>query len=230
MKYYAVYKGWKSGVFYNWEECQKAVYKYPNAKYKKFINLDNAIHFFKTGKVEIVCQNQNDDNTDDKSCKKENNIYIYTDGASSENGFSKSIKNGIGIYIPSLNLEKSINVRSKTKKVTNNICELMAIYISLQIISTDLFSNKNIVIYTDSSYSKLCCTTYGKKLHDLNWTSDVPNIKIIKKLYNIFVSFKNITINHIKAHTDLMDEHHVGNRIADRLAVEGKKSDDIMFV
>lgn len=210
MIYYAIYRGWKTGIFHSWDECYKLIYKYPRAKYKKFSNKDAALHYYKTGTLKQYIPSNT--YTDDIN----NSIYIYTDGASSKNN------HGIGIYIPSLNIKQSYNVSSKSNHVTNNICELLAVKTAIEFITDKLFSNKQIIIYTDSNYTKLCCTTYGYKLHLKNWDSDVPNLALIKKLFLIFNSFKNLEIRHIEAHTSLDTEHHNGNRIADNLAVLGK--------
>ncbi|KAK9511648.1 hypothetical protein O3M35_000270 [Rhynocoris fuscipes] len=44
-KMYAVAVGRKVGIFDTWEECKEQVYKYPNGKYKKFYNLEEAERF-----------------------------------------------------------------------------------------------------------------------------------------------------------------------------------------
>lgn len=44
-KYYAVKVGARTGVFTSWEECQKAVHGFPNAKFKKFRSLEEAEEF-----------------------------------------------------------------------------------------------------------------------------------------------------------------------------------------
>lgn len=45
VKYYAVRVGARTGVFMSWEECQKAVHGFPNAKFKKFRSLEEAERF-----------------------------------------------------------------------------------------------------------------------------------------------------------------------------------------
>ena len=42
-KYYVVWQGWQTGIFYSWDECQKSVDKYPQAKYKSFENYEEAV-------------------------------------------------------------------------------------------------------------------------------------------------------------------------------------------
>ena len=51
MKYYAVYKGFKTGVYENWEECVEQVKGYSMAMYKKCDNLNEAEYYYKNGSV-----------------------------------------------------------------------------------------------------------------------------------------------------------------------------------
>ncbi len=45
MKYYAVRKGKKTGIYTTWEDCKKQVDKYPGAIFKSFISEDEASEF-----------------------------------------------------------------------------------------------------------------------------------------------------------------------------------------
>lgn len=51
MIYYAVYRGYKTGIFMFWDDAKKAVDGYSGAVYKKFNNIDDAEHFVKTGEI-----------------------------------------------------------------------------------------------------------------------------------------------------------------------------------
>ena len=48
-KYYAVRKGHRTGIFYNWDDCRNAVSGYPGAEYKGFQTLEEAQQFLGTG-------------------------------------------------------------------------------------------------------------------------------------------------------------------------------------
>ena len=77
------------------------------------------------------------------------------------------------------------------------------------------------MIYSDSSYSIRCCTTYGEKMSKKGWVQkgkDIPNREIVEVAYNFVKKYKNIDFKHIRAHTGLEDEHSIGNEHADRLA------------
>jgi len=48
-KIYAVRKGHKTGLFYTWDECKKAVYGYSGAEYKGFLTKEEAEAFLNIG-------------------------------------------------------------------------------------------------------------------------------------------------------------------------------------
>ncbi len=50
-KIYAVRKGNKTGLFYSWDECKKAVHGYSGAEYKGFLTKDEAEDFLNIGKI-----------------------------------------------------------------------------------------------------------------------------------------------------------------------------------
>ena len=77
------------------------------------------------------------------------------------------------------------------------------------------------MVYSDSSYSIRCCTTYGEKMSKKGWDQkgkDIPNRELVEVAYNFVKKYKNIDFQHIRAHTGLEDEHSIGNENADRLA------------
>ena len=45
MRYYAVKKGRKNGVFHSWENCKVQVHKFRGARFKSFENEDDALIF-----------------------------------------------------------------------------------------------------------------------------------------------------------------------------------------
>ena len=53
-KIYAVRKGHKTGLFYTWDECKKAVHGYSGAEYKGFLTKDEAEAFLNIGAAKII--------------------------------------------------------------------------------------------------------------------------------------------------------------------------------
>lgn len=47
--YYVVWQGWKTGVFDNWQACQKAISRFSYAQYKGFITKEEADRAFEMG-------------------------------------------------------------------------------------------------------------------------------------------------------------------------------------
>ncbi len=48
-KYYVVWEGNDTGVFDSWAECQTKIKGYPNAKYKSFLSLEEAVQAYRGG-------------------------------------------------------------------------------------------------------------------------------------------------------------------------------------
>lgn len=139
--------------------------------------------------------------------------YVYTDGACSNNGKSNALA-GIGIFF-GINDERNVSKRIEGKQ-TNNRAELIAIIEAYFIIEKD---DKNIIIVTDSEYSIKCVSSYGDKNFIKNWKVDIPNKDLVKKVYELYKDKSNIKFMHIKAHTNKDDIHSIGNKNADKLAV-----------
>ena len=83
---------------------------------------------------------------------------------------------------------------------------------------------KKICIFTDSEYSIKCATSYGEKCKSSNWNKNIPNKELVKQIYNIYNSNKNLMLKYIKAHTNLQDNHSIGNANADNLAYSAIKN------
>ena len=145
-------------------------------------------------------------------------LRVFTDGACSNNG-RKNAKAGIGVYFGE-NDERNISKRI-TGKQTNNTAELSAVIVVFNVLKEDIKQDENILIYTDSEYVIKCCGSYGKKCEKSNWKrkkGEIPNVKLVKEIYELFKKHKNVSIHYIAAHTGLTDELSKGNEEADKLA------------
>jgi len=145
---------------------------------------------------------------------------IYTDGACINNG-RKGARCSIGIHFPDSNelKLKDISRVLNVPKPTNNIAELTAILESMKMIKGCIYSPVH--IYTDSEYSLNVLTKWYPKWTDKDKKSK-KNIPLIKETYDLYDQLP-IYLFHIKAHTNLPDEHSIGNATADRLATEALK-------
>ena len=145
-------------------------------------------------------------------------INVYTDGACSNNG-KPDARAGFGIWFGEGDDRNTSE--SFTGPQTNNRAELLAIIKAMTILRDEIEKGQKIMIYSDSSYSIRCCTTYGEKMSKKGWQmkgNDIPNREIVEVAYNFVKKYSNIDFTHIRAHTGLEDEHSIGNDHADRLA------------
>ena len=145
-------------------------------------------------------------------------INVYTDGACSNNG-KPDARAGFGIWFGEGDDRNTSE--AFTGPQTNNRAELLAIIKAMTILRDEIEKGQKVMIYSDSSYSIRCCTTYGEKMSKKGWQmkgKDIPNREIVEVAYNFVKKYSNIDFTHIRAHTGLEDEHSIGNDHADRLA------------
>lgn len=207
--YYAVAKGFETGIFTSWDECKTHVSGYSGAIYKKFKTESEAKQF-------IEENTKQDNNTDKTNNIADADYYVYTDGACVNNGRPSAIA-GYGVYFG------EGDARNVSKKIddgpfTNNRAELEGVLCALKIIASDLdkFLGMKICIVTDSEYVLKCVGSYGDRLSKkINGFVGIPNSELVKQVYLLS---RNVMFMKVKAHTDETDIHSVGNRGADLLA------------
>lgn len=78
MKYYAVAKGRKTGIFTTWDECKAQVIGFSGAKFKSFQTREEAEKFIGNGKKKYAVINNTDFDAD--FIKDEEKISAYVDG------------------------------------------------------------------------------------------------------------------------------------------------------
>jgi ribonuclease HI len=204
MPYYATYTGHiQNGIFTTWDDCKKEIHKKP--KYKKFKTYAEAEEFHKNGPTYL---------NEEPSEENAYDIIVYTDGACSRNG-TKNATAGYGIYF-SENNPLNCSVRLTTGKLTNNVAELTAVIEAIKMVANKY---TKIGIYTDSNYTMLCAKSFGDKCLKKGWTTDIPNVELVKELHTLVKQY-SVTLLHIAAHTTNEDVHSIGNREADRLATQ----------
>ena len=182
-------------------------------------------------------------------------IHIFTDGSlirkKTKNGQQRLLC-GYGIYIPAYGLMPELRYAGTIHdNKTNNRGELKAIidgldYIldfieeTLQGVSTathnpeshdDKLKNTQIVLYTDSSYSKLILGDTGVKYRNANYLvskkSDekVKNADMVEEIMEIRDRIAahgiELIVKHVYAHTNLDTFEANGNRLADEYANMG---------
>lgn len=142
-------------------------------------------------------------------------IYVYTDGACTNNG-QKNAAAGIGIYFGE---DDDRNVSAKIDgKQSNNTAELSAIIGVYDILKRNIEMGEDVTIVSDSIYAIRCAGEYGLKNANCNWIKDIPNKELVQRIYELYSTKSNVHFMHIKAHTGKEDIHSIGNDHADRLA------------
>jgi ribonuclease HI len=197
-------------------------------------------------------EKENDNNTD-ASFTKKHVIHIFTDGSlirkKSKNGEQKLLC-GYGIYIPAYGLMDELRYAGTIyDNKTNNRGELKAIIDGLNYIldfieetlqgvsmatqslvtkENDKLKDTQIMLYTDSSYSKLILGDTGVKYRRAGYLvskkSDekVKNADMVEEIMEIRDKIAEygmeLIVKHVYAHTNLDTFEANGNRLADEYA------------
>ena len=161
-------------------------------------------------------------------------VEVFTDGSTTNNG-KRNASGGIGIFFYEEDL-KNLSERYNSHDVTNQKCEMLAIFKGLKIIKSKFgrHSKKiNVLVHTDSDYCIKCMTSYVNNWLRNNWKlkngNSVKNRNLIEILLNITKEFNNVSYNHIKSHREepnnkssIQYKLWYGNMMADKLANEGR--------
>jgi ribonuclease HI len=197
--------------------------------------------------------NENGEIVDANTNSKKHIIYIFTDGSlirkKSKNGAARLLC-GYGIYIPAYGLMEELRYAGTIRdNKTNNRGELKAIIDGLNYIlcciddtmgavaaapdtefphKNDKLKETQIILYTDSSYSKLILGDTGVKYRKAGYLvskksgEQVKNADMVQEIMEIRDRISSygmeLVVKHIYAHTNLDTFEANGNRLADEYA------------
>lgn len=218
---YAVQKGRCPGVYMTWAECQTQIQGVKGAVYQKFTDRFAAEVFVKKGEENRSVQKVTKSKqafTVAQTYTSDVDLYVYTDGACSNNGRSYA-KAGIGIWFgesDSRNVSQALILKDQVP--TNNIAELTAILKTKPIIEAEIKAGKRVAIVSDSQYAIRCAGTYGKVQASNNWLKDIPNKELVRQVFEAYQGLETVQFLYVPAHTEHKDQHSVGNAGADLLA------------
>jgi ribonuclease HI len=221
MKYYAIRKGTKTGIFLSWEEAKTYVIGFPKAEYKSFNTLELAQAYLNPTKEirketakeirketakeirketakEISKEIISDNGQNLQKHINERN-KIYTDGSCINN------IGGYG-YVYVGGKEQNNQDQSFYGKVpgycTNQVAELYAIYEALKNFQPCVKDTK-IDLYTDSKYSIGCLTEWYSNWQNNGWRNskgeDVANKELISNILNLLKD-KDVKFFHVYGH------------------------------
>ena len=80
-KIYAVRKGHKTGLFYTWEECKKAVQGYSGAEYKGFFTKEEAEAFLNIKIDRVALDTKKGVTPTDLEIATKDQLVVYVDGS-----------------------------------------------------------------------------------------------------------------------------------------------------
>ena len=146
-KYYVVWKGVRPGIYSSWEECQKQINGYPNAKYKGFKTYESALKAFSEGYENYWGKDSFESTlTKEQLLKIGNPIAdsVVVDAACSSKTNFVEYK---GVY---LKTGKVLFTKGPYEDGTNNIGEFLAIVHALAYLKQ---KNLSIPVYSDSQYA-----------------------------------------------------------------------------
>lgn len=228
MKYYAVAKGVKVGIFTSWSETQGLVNKFPGAVFKSFGRKEDAIQFLSDNgcdaPVEVVCEPNKRQKimpaqkepiaVSAQVCEKPKGpIEIYCDGACKSNGTKEAVA-GIGIYWGPEN-KRNVSRRFDLDNPTNQRAELLAAAVAVESID----DSEEYVIVTDSKYTINCASVWHFKWAKMNWMSSKNKPVLNKDLITRLLAAckgKKVSWKHVRGHKGV-----AGNEHADTLANAG---------
>lgn len=165
---------------------------------------------------------------------QKNTIVVFTDGSTINNGKrSEIVSGGVGVYFGK-NDARNISKKVVAKKVTNNVCELMACILAIEqvILSQESMDFTEIKIYSDSEYTINSIIKWadnweknGYKKKVKGKMVDIKNAIYIKKLREYYKKY-NIKFLYTPAHKSQPDprkdkkkyDEWYGNYMADYLA------------
>lgn len=197
---YAVQKGLNPGIYETWEECKKNVIGFSGSVYRKCKTMEEAREFCAPRGI-----------LKKRKSLESGVVDVYTDGSFiKKNGYEGC---GYGIYIPKY--KKKMGKILKGDK-TNNRAELSAIIDAIEYLVNK--GDKNICIYTDSSYSILIFGDTGKKYKKKQY-KNVKNADLVKKANDLQELEVLLTFEHVRAHSGKTEnEIERGNDMADEIA------------
>jgi ribonuclease HI len=139
---------------------------------------------------------------------------LWVDGSTFKNG-SVHAKGGIGLYGRVNEQDVKISLPVVRRKVTNIVCEMLAIQEAINILSK---YEEPGIIYTDSMFCINSLTKWCVKWKENEWKKSdgksVENTDLMIPLYESYIKTSHfIHFKHVKAHRGVF-----GNEMADMLA------------
>jgi ribonuclease HI len=226
-KFYVVWSGRQTGVFTDWATTQRAVDKYPGARFKSFAIRAEAEQAFRGGGyASIPSETSNSSRASASDGERrathiahQFDVSIYCDGACEPNpGVAGS---GVVVYRAGKLAELWFGLYNPMG--TNNTAELNALYHALRMAEAEINTGNSVEVCSDSVYSINCIRSWAPNWERKGWKKpggEIKNLEIIQDCYAIYRRItKELKFTHVAAHVGTE-----GNELADRMAMLGAQS------
>lgn len=250
-RFYGVACGKTPGVYTTWDEANEQITGWKNPKYKKFATREEAESFVKHGgavvpvalpvkKRSVGSELENEPNSSQPPAKRAKDtkrgssvdfenlgfeaqdgadvLRVYTDGSSLSNGRVNAVA-GVGVFFGEGD-SRNVSEALAGDVQTNQRAELTAILRALQIAPLD----REVWIYTDSSYSINCVTIWYKNWERRDWRTSQDKPVMNKDLIqDVLARIRERKNKQTKTEFFWVRGHNNDpcNEAADRLAVDG---------
>ena len=193
-KFYAVKRGRKPGIYFNWADAKAEVESYQGAVYKGFTTLKDAEEWLNSSASSKRASAKNSPSSTAPQAS-DDAVIIYTDGGALGNPGP----GGYGAVIVYGNEKKEIS--GGFKKTTNNRMELTAVIAALKILE---IRDRPVTIYSDSSYVVNGINKgWARNWRKNNWIKSDKNPAINPDLWSELLDLVeqlNITFVWVKGH------------------------------
>ncbi len=216
-KFYVIWTGRETGIFFDWASVQSLVTGYPGAKFKAFESHESAVAAFGAGPAKSPPRSPTPtlkSSTPKQVINPNIDITIFCDGGCDPNpGPSGS---GLVVYLRGQLIEMHYGLYQAAG--TNNTAELNALHQALLIARSRLTAGLTVQILCDSMYSINAMTTWALGWKARGWqkkVGELANRDLIIRMHDDYLALDGqVNIDHIKAHTGVE-----GNELADRLSL-----------
>lgn len=238
MKYYVVWQGRETGIFTDWNTCNKHVKGFAGARYKSFKTRDEAEAAFKgvasAGAVKSAATPKRPSAAAKvktysaaEVAALEVDVKIFTDGGCDPNPGKAG--SGIAVYRQGVVSELWYGLFNPAG--TNNTAELNALHQAMLMAKECVAKSESVAIFCDSKYSIQCITTWAAGWKKNGWkkkTGEIKNLDLIQKMFALYQDIKEkVQILHVNGHVGVE-----GNELADRMsivAIETKETDFVLY-
>ena len=213
-KFYVVWSGRQTGVFGDWATVQRAVDKYPGARFKSFATRLEAERAFAHGNLENKSSVTRRGERRAAHTEQRFDVSIYCDGACDPNPGNAG--SGIVVYRGGKLAELWYGLYNPVG--TNNTAELNALCHALRMAEDEIKIGKSVEVCSDSAYAINCVRVWAPLWEKKGWKKpggEIKNLEIIQDCYAIYRRIKDaLTLTHVAGHVGTE-----GNELADRMAM-----------